>query len=107
MKIEVRVASLIMVLVATGALRGAEAPPATTQSWDTPRFTVPYGRPTVESIQKTLARVRDRLERATGVAVVDRKTKEPVADLSWRVFLTNQKEDLKLASAEPGPWFVS
>jgi rhamnogalacturonyl hydrolase YesR/alpha-L-fucosidase len=43
---------------------------------------VSYEPPSVEQITQTLARVRDRLERATGDRIIDKNTKERIGDLS-------------------------
>lgn len=54
----------------------------TTQPWQIPSYPVTYAPPRVEQITEILGRVRDRLEAATGSAIIDRETRQPVTDLS-------------------------
>jgi rhamnogalacturonyl hydrolase YesR len=91
--------SLLQVAVARAAepspgTTPSSPPPPATQSWQVPNYPVPYAPPTVEQIKQTLARVRDRLEAASGARILDGATKEPVTDLS---------KPVEIAQLDTGP----
>src|SRR4051794_23194496 len=59
-----------------------QEPMAATEPPKVPKYPVSYEPPTAEQIERTLDRVRARLEAATGYRIVDSKTHQPIADLS-------------------------
>jgi unsaturated rhamnogalacturonyl hydrolase len=82
----VGVAGLVACLAATSFMRAAEplptTAPASSSTDRTPRYPVPYVKPSAQQITQVLDRVRARLEAGTGYRIVDSKTHQPAEDLS-------------------------
>ncbi len=71
------------ILVGCTAQVGVQSPVVVSLNASTqPAYPVTYGPPTVEQLTKTLERVRDRIDRASPMRIVDAKTGQEITDLS-------------------------